>query len=153
MTNQPWADDDRLLAALREAVQAARDVPPEFTAAGQSAFTWRTIDAELAALTFDSAAAPLAMSAVRAEEATLRFLTFAGSELTIELEIGSDSIVGQIVPAGSGHVDATPASGPALTAEIDEIGCFIIRPLPPSPFRLHCHLASGGSVLTTWITL
>jgi hypothetical protein len=50
-------------------------------------------------------------------------------------------------------VDACPASGPAATAEIDEIGCFIIRPLPPSPFRLNCRLDSGGSVLTTWITL
>ena len=153
MTNQQWADDDALLAALGEAVQAAKAVPPEFVAAGQAAFTWRTIDAELAALTFDSAAAPPAVLAVRAEEAGPRFLTFAGSELTIELEIGADSIVGQVVPAESGHVDACPATGPALTAEIDEIGCFIIRPLPPSPFRLHCHLASGGSVLTTWITL
>ena len=50
-------------------------------------------------------------------------------------------------------MDASPASGPAATAEIDEIGCFIIRPLPSSPFRLHCHLASDVSVLTTWITL
>jgi hypothetical protein len=153
VTSQPWADDDRLLAALGEAVRAARAVPPEFTAAGQAAFTWRTIDAELAALTFDSAAAGTAMPAVRAEEAGPRFLTFAGSDLSIELEVGPDSIVGQIVPAGSGHVDACPASGPAVTAEIDEIGCFIISPLPPSPFRLHCHLASGASVLTTWITL
>ncbi len=152
MTSQQWGDDDHLLAALGEAVRAARAVPPEFTAAGQAAFTWRTIDAELAALTFDSAAAEPAV-AVRAEEASPRFLTFAGSELTIELEIGSDSIVGQITPAGSGHVDACPAAGPAMMAEIDEIGCFIIRPLPPSPFRLHCHLGSGSSVLTTWITL
>ena len=153
MTSQQWADDDRLLAALGDAVRAAQAVPPEFTAAGRAAFTWRTIDAELAALTFDSAAAEPAVPAVRAEEAGPRFLTFAGSELTIELEIGPDSIVGQVVPAGAGHVDACPASGPALTAQIDEIGCFIISPLPASPFRLHCHLASGGSVLTTWITL
>jgi hypothetical protein len=156
VTSQQWADDDRLLAALGEAVQAARAVPPEFTAAGQAAFTWRTIDAELAALTFDSAAeeaAAPAMRAMRAEEAGPRFLTFAGSELTIELEIGPDSIVGQIVPAQSGHVDACPASGPAGTAEIDEIGCFIIQPLPSSPFRLHCHTGTGVSLLTTWITL
>jgi hypothetical protein len=153
VTNQQWADDDALLAALGEAVRAAKAVPPEFTAAGQAAFTWRTIDAELAALTFDSATAETAVAAVRAEEASPRFLTFAGSDLTIELEIGTDSIIGQVVPAGSGHVDACPASGPAMTAGIDEIGCFVIRPLPPSPFRLHCHLAAGGSVLTTWITL
>ena len=53
---------------------------------------------------------------------------------------------------------ATGSTAPALaakaaTAEIDEIGCFIIRPLPSSPFRLHCHTAAGVSVLTTWITL
>ena len=90
---------------------------------------------------------------MRAEEASPRFLTFAGSQLTIELEIGPDSIVGQIVPPQPGHVDACPASGAAVTAEIDEIGCFIIRPLPPRPFRLHCHTAAGVSVLTTWITL
>ena len=50
-------------------------------------------------------------------------------------------------------MDACPASGASLTASIDEIGCFIIRPLPESPFRLHCHATSGVSVLTTWITL
>jgi hypothetical protein len=39
------------------------------------------------------------------------------------------------------------------TAPIDEIGYFLIRPRPASPFRLHCHADSGISVLTTWITL
>ncbi len=151
MTSQQWADD-RLMAALGEAVRAARDVPPEFTEAGKAAYTWRTVNAELAALTFDSAI-EAAAPAVRAQEASPRFLTFAGAELTIELEIGPDSIIGQIVPSQPGHVDTCPASGAAATAELDEIGCFIIRPLPPSPFRLHCHTAAGDSVLTTWITL
>ena len=151
MTSQQWADD-RLMAALGEAVRAARAVPPGFTEAGKAAYTWRNVDAELAALTFDSAAQAAAL-AVRAEEASPRFLTFAGSQLTIELEIGPDSIVGQIVPSQPGHVDACPATGAAGTAEIDEIGCFIVRPLPSSPFRLHCHTAAGVSVLTTWITL
>jgi hypothetical protein len=140
------------MAALGEAVRAARDVPPEFTEAGKAAYTWRTVDAELAALTFDSAV-EAAAPALRAEEASPRFLTFAAAELTIELEIGPDSIVGQIVPSQAGHVDTCPASGAAATAELDEIGCFIIRPLPASPFRLHCHTATGVSVLTTWITL
>ncbi len=151
MTSQQWADD-RLMAALGEAARAARDVPPEFTEAGKAAYTWRTVDAELAALTFDSAVEAVA-PAVRAEEASPRFLTFAGAELTIELEISPDSIVGQMVPSQPGHVDTCPASGAAATAELDEIGCFIIRPLPPSPFRLHFHTAAGVSVLTTWITL
>ena len=149
-----WADDDDLLlAALGDAVRAARDVPASFVEAGRAAYTWHGIDAELAALTFDSAAEPAAVPATRAEEASPRFLTFTTADLTIELEVGADAITGQIVPPQPGHADACPASGPASTTEIDEIGCFVIRPLPTSPFRLHCHGSSGISALTTWITL
>jgi hypothetical protein len=153
-----WADDDRLLTALGDAVRAARDVPASFTEAGRAAYTWHGIDAELAALTFDSATEHMAAPAIRAEEASPRFLSFAAAGLTIGLEIGPDAITGQIVPPQPGRADACPASGPALTAEIDEIGCFVIHPLPASPFRLHCHTDSGHgtsgiSALTTWITL
>lgn len=159
-----WADDDdRLLAALGDAVRAARDVPASFAEAGRAAYTWHGIDAELAALTFDSATEHAAAPAIRAEEASPRFLSFAATDLTIELEIGPDAITGQIVPPQPGHADACPATGPASTTEIDEIGCFVIRPLPASPFRLHCHTnpghtdpghgSSGVSALTTWITL
>jgi len=149
-----WADDDdRLLASLGDAVRAARDVPASFIEAGRAAYTWHGIDAELAALTFDSAAEPAAVPAIRAEEASPRFLSFAAADLTIELEIGPDAITGQIVPPQPGHADACPASGPASSTEIDDIGCFVIRPLPASPFRLHCHASSGISALTTWITL
>jgi hypothetical protein len=154
-----WADDDdRLFTALGGALRAARDVPASITEAGRAAYTWHGIDAELAALRFDSAAEHAAAPAIRAEEASPRFLSFAAADLTIELEIGPDALTGQIVPPQPGHADACPASGPALTAEIDEIGCFVIRPLPASPFRLHCHTdpghgSSGISALTTWITL
>jgi hypothetical protein len=152
--NSQWADDDdQLLDALGDALRAAQAVPDSFTEAGRAAYTWHGIDAELAALTFDSAAEPAGVPAIRAEEASPRFLTFAAADLTIELEIGADAIVGQIVPPQSGHADATPASGPASSTQIDDIGCFVIRPLPASPFRLHCHASSGISALTTWITL
>jgi hypothetical protein len=50
-------------------------------------------------------------------------------------------------------VDAYPVQGAALTATVDEIGFFLIRSLPASPFRLHCQAENGVSVLTTWITL
>lgn len=152
MASQQWADDDQLMAALAEALQAERDVPREFIEAGRAAFTWRSIDAELAALTFDSETETMA-AAVRSAEATPRLLTFTAAGLTIGLEIGQDEVIGQIVPPQPGHVDAYPVRGAALTATIDEIGCFIIRPLPASPFRLHYHGASGVSTLTTWITL
>jgi hypothetical protein len=151
VASQQWADDDDLMAALAEALQAERDVPREFIEAGQAAFTWYGIDAELAALTFDSETEAMA-AAVRSDEATPRFLTFTAAGLTIGLEIGQDEAIGQIAPAQTGQVDAYPAQGPALTATIDEVGFFLIRPLPAFPFRLHCRSASGVSALTTWIT-
>jgi hypothetical protein len=150
-----WADDDDdLVAALQEAFRAEQEVPREFIEMGQAAYTWRSIDAELAALTFDSATELAAAAApVRSAEASPRFLTFSSADLTIELEIGPDGIIGQIVPPQPGHADSCPVSGAASSTEIDEIGCFVIRPLPASPFRLHCHASSGISALTTWITL
>ena len=154
-----WADDDDLMAALQEAFRAERDVPREFIEAGQAAYTWRNIDAELAALTFDSATELAAAAApVRSAEASPRFLTFSSADLTIELEIGPDGIIGQIVPPLAGRAEARPASGPVLGTEIDDIGCFVVRPLPGSPFRLHVatdtgQASSAVSALTTWITL
>jgi hypothetical protein len=152
VASQQWADDDQLMAALAEALQAERDVPREFTEAGQAAFTWHSIDAELAALTFDSESETMA-AAVRSAEPTPRFLTFTAAHLTIGLEIGQDEVIGQTVPPQPGHVDAYPVQGAALTATVDEIGFFLIRPLPASPFRLHCQADNGVSVLTTWIML
>jgi len=154
-----WADDDDdLMGALQEAFRAERDVPREFIEAGQAAFTWRNIDAELATLTSDSATglATAAAAPVRSAEASPRFLTFSSVDLTIELEIGPDGIIGQIVPPQPGRAEARPASGPVLDTEIDDIGCFVVRPLPGSPFRLHVATDTGHagiSALTTWITL
>ena len=47
-------DDEELLAALRQALRARQAVSPGFVEAGKGAFAWRTIDAELAQLTYDS---------------------------------------------------------------------------------------------------
>jgi hypothetical protein len=128
-------------------------VPPGFAEAGKSAYTWHTIDAELAALTFDSTIHSADLAAVRGPQASPRYLTLASTELTIELEVGSDAIVGQVVPSQPGQLDACPANGTAVTVDIDDVGCFVIRPLPSSPFRLRCRASQGAEVLTTWITL
>src|SRR5439155_1472035 len=95
---EDWLLEEERNAALR----AARDVPRRFVEAGQAALAWHNIDAELAALTYDSAAerperlgatraeqlgATRAeqLGATRAESATLRALTFASNRLSIHL--------------------------------------------------------------------
>ncbi|MDP9849281.1 hypothetical protein [Streptosporangium lutulentum] len=148
-----WADDE-LLAELAAALHASDVVPRGFAEVGKAAFAWRNIDDELAELIFDSdlhddLAAPL----TRAEPAPLRALTFVAPELTIELEVTEETLVGQLVPYQSIEVSVRVLSGQDITVTTDEVGCFTIRPIPASLFYLHCRTADGTSVSTSWITL
>jgi len=153
MTSQWWSDDERLLSALGSALRAAHAVPGRFVEAGKAAYAWHNIDAELAALTYDSRREPPQDALTRAEPAPLRAMTFAASGLTIELHVSSEALVGQLVPEQPGQVELHQPDGLIRTADADEIGCFAFRPLPAGSFRLRCHTDSGRDVLTGWISL
>ncbi len=85
-------DDEQLQVALRRAIRSRQDVPPEFVQAAKDVFAWHDIDADLAQLTYDSVRGPdLAGSRTRAEDATIRALTFTSARLTIELEVTRSS--------------------------------------------------------------
>jgi hypothetical protein len=148
-----WDDDDELLAALGEALRAAEEVPRRLVEAGKSAFAWHNIDAELAALTFDSARSPLATTLTRTEMAPLRELTFASNRLRIHLEVTKEALHGQVVPEQAGEIELRPAKGAPVTIVVDEVGWFVIRPAPTGSFRFRCQTAEGTAVLTDWITL
>jgi hypothetical protein len=153
MAAQWWADDDKLLAALGDALREADAVPRSMVEAGKAAFAWRNIDAELATLAHDSAhAESRELAATRSEPAPLRYLTFTSTELTIELEITSGALLGQIVPPASGEVEVLMTVGPVMTSAINEVGYFAIRPIPSGSFRLLCHFPAAADVLTGWIT-
>lgn len=154
MMSEWWRDDDQLLAALGRALREAEPVPRRIVEAGKAAYLWRDIDAELAALTYDSSheRAP-GYALTRTESASLLALTFTASELTIELEINGDTLIGQIVPPQPGLVETRTAAGLIGTTPIDDVGCFLIRPVPAAPFRLCCRTRSGHSALTNWITV
>jgi hypothetical protein len=146
-------DDEQLLAALREALKADEAVPPEFIELGKNAYAWHNIDAELAQLTYDSVREPDNALSLRAEAASIRALTFTSAHLTIELEVSEDSVLGQVVPAQSGMIEIQGREGTTATTEADEVGCFLIRPIPDSPFRLRFRTADGSDILTGSITL
>jgi hypothetical protein len=152
MVSAGW-DDEELLAALREALRARQAVPPEFVEAGQNAFAWHNIDAELAQLTYDSSRDSDYEPSMRAEAASIRALTFTSAHLSIELEVTEDSLVGQIIPAQTGVIKIRSRDGAERELRADEIGCFSIHPIPSGPFRLHCRTAAGVNALTGWITL
>ena len=152
MVAEGW-DDEALLAALRQALRARQAVPAEFVEAGQNAFAWHNIDAELAQLTYDSTSDPELAPSVRTEAASIRALTFTSAHLTIELEVTPDALLGQIVPTQTATIKVQSRTGPETAVSADEIGCFMIRPIPSLPFRLHCRTGIGIDVLTGWITL
>ena len=146
-------DDDQLLELLQDAVRETREVPPGFTEAGRNAFAWHGIDAELAQLTYDSELDRNAAAGVRAETASIRALTFTSPHLTIELEVAENALLGQLVPTGEGTIEVLTRTGVTGTFPVDEVGCFPVSPIPPSPFRLRCRTVAGPSAVTGWITL
>ena len=146
-------DDERLLSALSEAMKARRAVPSWFVETGKNAFAWHNIDAELAQLTYDSNKDRLEATALRSETASIRALTFTSDHLTVELEVTEHSLLGQIIPPRTGTLEIHTRTGEISSAEVDQIGCFAVEPIPDSPFRLRCHTDDGSDVLTGWITL
>jgi hypothetical protein len=147
-------DDEELLAALGEALRARDGVPGWFVEMGKNAYAWHNIDAELAQLTYDSYSETglERAAAVRSEAASIRALTFTSARLSIELEVGERSLLGQIIPPRAGTVETHTTAG-VTTWPVDEIGSFAVEPIPASPFRLRFRTADGADVLTGWITL
>jgi hypothetical protein len=144
--------DEQLLAALGEALRARQAVPEWFVETGKNAYAWHNIDAELAQLTYDSSRDEDTVAAVRSEAASIRALTFTSARLSIELEVAQSSLLGQIIPPRAGTLEVHTTAG-VTCSPVDEIGCFVVDPIPSSPFRLRCRTQDGADVLTGWITL
>jgi hypothetical protein len=145
-------EDDKLLAALREALSASEAVPAWFVETGKNAYAWHNIDAELAQLTYDSFSDQRTATATRSETASIRALTFTSANLSMELEVSEDSLLGQIIPPRAGMLEIHTKTG-VITTSVDEIGCFAVEPKPDTSFRLRCRIADGTDVLTGWINL
>lgn len=143
--------DEHLVALLRDALSPQEPVPQAVLDAGYAAFAWRNIDIELAALTYDSTTDDLALSGARSEQAVLRALTFAGSSVTIEIEVTADALLGQVVPPQECDIVITLKGGEGRTVEVDAVGCFTVQPIPEGAFRLQ--VRGDRSTATDWITL
>jgi hypothetical protein len=148
--------DDVLMEELRALAAAHDPVPPEVLAAARGSYTWRTIDAELAAIVYDSALDVERLTAVRSAD-TVRLLTFETAELAIELEVtpaaGGRRILGQLVPPGPGFVELRHGGG-LLELEADELGRFAADGVEPGPVSLRCRRErEGTAVETEWVTI
>ncbi len=158
MTNWDELTDDELMAALSEAVtETAPEVVDRRRAAAQAAFTWRTIDTELAELLHDSALEVGA--AVRSAAEGPRSLSFGRSGLTLEIEIDGDQVLGEVIAEGSAASDAGPAvvvlrrpDADDVTVEADAAGFFRFSDVGPGTVRFEV-TRGEWSLTTPWVTL
>ena len=132
--HQPLIRRRRPAGVLGVALRQADPVPRHVIAAARGAFTWRTIDQELADLVFDSATE---LTGVRDHGGT-RQLTFQAPGLEIEVMVADPAtrrLVGQLVPA-----DPRPCGSKApsrcLEQEADRFGRFTFDGAPPGHVRI-----------------
>ncbi|WP_211357291.1 hypothetical protein [Nocardioides rubriscoriae] len=167
MTDQtPWdeLDDDELMAALAQAVAEAGAVPDRRREAARAAFSWRTVDAELAELLHDSAldagAAVRSGSAPGVDEP--RTLSFGSGALALEVEVDGEVVMGQVVGPTPAPGAATVAlqraegaeggEGDEVVVEVDAAGFFRVEGVVSGPVRFVVR-ADGWALTSPWVVL
>jgi hypothetical protein len=144
--------DEDLLRELAEALRAVEGDVDRVAALGRGSFTWRTLDSDLllASLTFDSQLAEELVT-TRAESAG-RTLVFTTELRSVELEVLPDRLLGQFVPPCPGEVRIEGDGGVLAEVEVDDLGFFVVEPVPQGVVRLLCTTASTRLV-TDWVRL
>jgi hypothetical protein len=144
---------DPTFASLRSVIDRADPIPPTVVDAARAAYTWRTIDAELAELTTDSATA---VAGVRSSSAP-RLLTFEGAGVEVEVEVAQTGstrrLSGQLVPVGPAQVTVRWSSG-SREATADDLGRFAVENVPAGSVSLLV-LRTGAEhpIVTSWISI
>lgn len=147
------AADAALLDELRQVAAVADPVPDEAVAAARSALAYLRMDAELAALAWDSAE-DLEPAGVRSTSVPVRQLSFEAGALGVELEItvvGEErELVGQCLPAGTVELVVRQPDGDRTTTT-DELGRFRCT-IAPGPVALRCVWPhTGQTIETSWV--
>lgn len=140
--------DAALLDELRTVLAHHDPVPPRALESARAASTWRTVDAELAELQFDSS---LDAAGVRGM-AWPRQLSFEAREASIEVEVDHDRLVGQVVPPAALDLVLTDTTGDERTTRSDHVGHFVFTEIERGTVRITAQLPDG-SVTTQWFTL
>jgi hypothetical protein len=150
--------DETLFDELRGLLARADPVPERLEEAARAAFTWRTIDAELAELMQDSAELDAGALALRSTAAGPRLLSFESPRVAIEAEVTVTGprerrLVGQIVPPVPATV-TVEQGGVRLSVQADDLGRFAFDRLGAGPARLRAALPDGGmEVATPWTSI
>ncbi|MDO0938477.1 hypothetical protein QQY66_44660 [Streptomyces sp. DG2A-72] len=140
---------DGLLDELRQAAAILDPVPAELRRSAVEAYALRDLDARLAELTFDSLIDAIP---VRGVTDAPRMLTFRSGDVTVDVEVTGQGLLGQVLPPQSASIEVLsgPPTAPPTTLTSDDMGRFAGDAPPAGPFALR--LRTGGEVVVTeWL--
>jgi hypothetical protein len=132
--------DEIILALLQKGFEESDPVPADVADFAKAAFTWRDIDAELAALDFDSADENVP-AGVRSTT-TVRMMSFQAGQWMIDIEYDEARY----------SVDLH-TSGANFTTESDDLGRFTADGIAPGPLGMVLRFTRGQVVKTQWVVL
>ncbi len=145
-TDDEWATG-LLEEELRQAAAILDPVPAALRGLAVEAFALHDLEARVAGLAFDSLVDGIP---VRGEEDPPRMLTFRTDEVTVDVEVTADGLIGQLLPPGPARVEVL--TGPRAHARLaaDDLGRFTGAAPPPGPFALRVHTGEDV-VVTEWL--
>ncbi|WP_053707655.1 hypothetical protein [Streptomyces sp. NRRL B-3648] len=140
--------DGLLEEELRQAAAVLDPVPAELVQAALDAFALHDLDARLAELSFDSLVDALP---VRGVTGAPRMLTFRAGEVTVDVEVTEDGLIGQVLPPQPARVEIL--GGPqTIRAPLiaDPLGRFTGTTPPSGPFALRLR-TDAEVIVTEWL--
>ncbi|MDT0483165.1 hypothetical protein RNB18_23670 [Streptomyces sp. DSM 41640] len=134
---------------LRQATAILDPVPPALRQIAVEAFALHDLDSRIAELAFDSVVDALP---VRGATGAPRMLTFHAGEVTVDVELTPQGLMGQVLPPQSARIEVLsgPQAGSPLTT--DDMGRFIHEASPAGPFALRLRTGEGV-IVTDWLTV
>jgi hypothetical protein len=161
--NHPSDEIDNLTIAALQLLgtqpAGALDAPDHVVAAAKAVYTWRTIDEELAALTFDSSL-DKELAGVRGT-GTIRTLSFAVGSTIIEFDVsegndGAALLDGTVIGDPVRSIEVQSADGSLVAAVLLGDGRFEAAGVRFGNVRLIAALGSGAVahiVKTEWVAV
>ncbi|MGW1958423.1 hypothetical protein ACWCPI_37720 [Streptomyces sp. NPDC001920] len=132
---------------LRQAAAILDPVPADLQQIAVEAFALHDLDARIAELTFDSVVDAIA---VRGATDTPRMLTFRAGEVTVDVEVTAQGLMGQVLPPQQARIEVLAGPQTAVPVDADAMGRFTSDAPPSGPFALR--LRTGGEVVVTeWL--
>lgn len=152
MTESSQQSEDRVMSLLRRGLDESDPVPVDVVDFAKAALAWRSIDAELAELSYDSSHEQTPVG-VRST-ATARMLSFETGDWLADLEYSAATgrLMGQVEPARIMTVELH-LGGSVVATDADELGRFVFDGVLPGPIALVFRLSDDETVKTEWVVI